>query len=141
MKDDVTGEQLERRSDDTTETLNARLNTYHKQTTPLIDFYRQRNIHHAIDASQKVNDVYQQSLESVDYLRKQPSYKPVSTDKNQNIVRQIETIVEKNDFDDTLIIKTKPINNQIDVDTSNLSKNFLFVYNSVTTVLRDHGII
>lgn len=36
MKDDVTGESLERRSDDTTETLNARLNTYHKQTTPLV---------------------------------------------------------------------------------------------------------
>jgi len=37
MKDDVTGEPLERRSDDTSETLNARLNTYHKQTTPLVN--------------------------------------------------------------------------------------------------------
>jgi adenylate kinase len=36
MQDDVTGEPLERRSDDTDETLNARLNTYHKQTTPLV---------------------------------------------------------------------------------------------------------
>ncbi len=36
MKDDVTGEPLERRSDDTNETLNARLNIYHKQTTPLV---------------------------------------------------------------------------------------------------------
>ncbi|CAF5215906.1 unnamed protein product, partial [Rotaria magnacalcarata] len=35
MKDDVTGETLERRSDDTNETLNARLNTYHSQTKPL----------------------------------------------------------------------------------------------------------
>ncbi len=43
MKDDVTGETLERRSDDTTETLNARLNTYHKQTTPLVkDFIRKK---------------------------------------------------------------------------------------------------
>jgi adenylate kinase family enzyme len=38
MKDDITGELLERRSDDTNETLNARLNTYHKQTTPLVKF-------------------------------------------------------------------------------------------------------
>lgn len=106
-----------------------------------IDFYRQRNIHRSIDAKQKVNDVYSQSLELVDYLRKQPSYKPVSTDENQDTVRQIETSVERNDFDETLIIKTKPINNQIDVDTSSLSKNFLFVYNSVTAVLRDRGII
>jgi adenylate kinase len=36
MKDDITGEPLERRSDDTNETLNARLRTYHKQTTPLV---------------------------------------------------------------------------------------------------------
>lgn len=36
MKDDITGEPLERRSDDTTETLSARLQTYHKQTTPLV---------------------------------------------------------------------------------------------------------
>ena len=36
MKDDVTGEPLDRRSDDTTETLNARLTTYHKQKTPLV---------------------------------------------------------------------------------------------------------
>jgi adenylate kinase len=141
MKDDVTGESLERRSDDTTETLNARLNTYHKQTTPLIDFYRQRNIHRSIDATQKVNNVYQQSLELVDYLRKQPIYKPIDTDKNQESIRQIETTIERNDFDDTLIIKTKPINNQIDVDTSSLSKNFLFVYKSVSAVLRDHGLI
>jgi len=40
MKDDVTGETLERRSDDTTETLNARLNTYHKQTTPLVKHFQ-----------------------------------------------------------------------------------------------------
>lgn len=45
MKDDITGEPLERRSDDTHETLNARLTTYHKQTTPLVkkDF---KNIFH-----------------------------------------------------------------------------------------------
>ncbi|UJR22734.1 hypothetical protein I4U23_025768 [Adineta vaga] len=141
MKDDVTGETLERRSDDTTETLNARLNTYHKQTTPLINFYQQRNIHQSIDATQKVNDVYKQSRDIIDNLRKQPSYKPLEVDKEQGTVRQMETSIDRNDFDETLIIKTKPINNQIDVDTSSLGKNFLFVYNSVTAVLRDHGII
>ena len=53
----------------------------------------------------------------------------------------METSVEKNEFDQTLIVKTKPINNQIDVDTSNLSSNFLLVYKSVTSVLRDRGLI
>ncbi len=88
-----------------------------------------------------MNNVYQQSVDLVDYLRKQPTYKPVDTDENKESVRQIETTVEKNDFDETLTIKTKPINNQIDVDTSSLSKNFLFVYKSVSDVLRDHGLI
>ena len=53
----------------------------------------------------------------------------------------METSVEKNDFDQTLIVKTKPINNQIDVDPNNLGTNFLFVYKSVTEVLRDRGLI
>ncbi|CAF3066805.1 unnamed protein product [Rotaria sp. Silwood2] len=141
MKDDLTGEPLERRSDDTSETLNARLNTYHKQTIPLIDFYRQRNIHRSIDASKKVNDVYQESLKLVEYLREQPIYKPVSIDQKQDIVRQIETSVDKNEIDNTLIIKTKQLDNQLNVDRSTLSKNFLFVYDSVASVLRDHGLI
>lgn len=88
-----------------------------------------------------MHDVYRESLEIVDYLRKQPTYKPVSTDINQETVRQIETSIEKNDPNDTLIIKTKAINTQVNVDTSKLSKSFLLVYNSVTSVLRDHGLI
>lgn len=62
-------------------------------------------------------------------------------DENRGVVQQIETSVEKNEVADTLVIQTKPINNQINVDTNNLSKNFLFIYNSVTSVLRDHGLI
>ena len=42
MKDDITGEPLERRSDDTNETLNARLDTYHKQTTPLVNSFNRK---------------------------------------------------------------------------------------------------
>ncbi|CAF0792815.1 unnamed protein product [Rotaria sp. Silwood1] len=130
MKDDKTGETLERRSDDTNETLTARLSTYHKQTTPLIDFYRQRNIHRSIDATQKVDDVSKQSIKIVDYLRKQPTYKP-----STNTIQQTET-------DDTLTVKSKSITtNQRDVETNRLSNNFLFIYNAVTSVLRDRGII
>lgn len=80
-------------------------------------------------------------MELVDYLRDQPTYKPISTSNDEGSVRQLETSVEKNDFDQTLTIKTKPVNNQLDVDPSSLSSNFLFVYKSVTAVLRDHGII
>lgn len=38
-KDDETGEDLVQRSDDQEETVKARLNIYHEQTEPLIEFY------------------------------------------------------------------------------------------------------
>ena len=39
-KDDVTGEPLVQRDDDTEETVRKRLNVYHEQTSPLIAFYQ-----------------------------------------------------------------------------------------------------
>lgn len=40
-KDDVTGEPLIQRSDDSEETICNRLKVYHEQTAPLVDFYKQ----------------------------------------------------------------------------------------------------
>lgn len=40
--DDVTGEPLIQREDDREETVRKRLEVYHRQTRPLIEFYRQR---------------------------------------------------------------------------------------------------
>lgn len=40
-KDDVTGEDLVQRDDDKEETVRHRLEVYHSQTKPLIDFYQQ----------------------------------------------------------------------------------------------------
>jgi adenylate kinase len=39
-KDDVTGEPLVQRPDDQEETVRKRIDTYHAQTKPLVDFYR-----------------------------------------------------------------------------------------------------
>lgn len=39
-KDDVTGEDLVQRADDTEETVRKRLGVYHDQTAPLVDFYK-----------------------------------------------------------------------------------------------------
>lgn len=50
-KDDITGEPLIRRADDNPETLRKRLATYHKQTSPLINFYKQRRLLRTVDAS------------------------------------------------------------------------------------------
>jgi len=39
-KDDLTGDDLVQRKDDTEETVRHRLSVYHSQTKPLVDFYQ-----------------------------------------------------------------------------------------------------
>ena len=58
MTDDVTGEPLKRRPDDNPEALRTRLETYHKQTTPLVDYYAKKGIHTAVDATKPAPQVY-----------------------------------------------------------------------------------
>ncbi|XP_072946084.1 adenylate kinase [Epargyreus clarus] len=58
MKDDVTGEPLIRRSDDNVEALKKRLNTYHTQTVPLVDYYMRKGLHYRVDASRSAEDVF-----------------------------------------------------------------------------------
>lgn len=58
MTDDITGEPLTRRSDDTAEMLKKRLESYHKQTVPLVEYYNNRGIHTRVDASQKPSSVF-----------------------------------------------------------------------------------
>ena len=48
----ITGEPLIRRSDDNEVVLRNRLETYHKQTKPLVDYYQKKDIHSLVDASQ-----------------------------------------------------------------------------------------
>lgn len=58
MKDDITGEPLIRRSDDNAEALKKRLESYHRQTKPLVDYYGLRGLHFKIDAARKSSDVF-----------------------------------------------------------------------------------
>ena len=58
MTDDLTGEPLIRRSDDNQEALKKRLEAYHKQTQPLVDYYQIRGLHHCIDASKAAHSVF-----------------------------------------------------------------------------------
>jgi len=58
MKDDVTGEPLMRRSDDNESTLRSRLDAYHRQTVPLVEYYSKRGLHTAVDAAQTPNVVF-----------------------------------------------------------------------------------
>lgn len=58
MTDDVTGEPLIRRSDDNVEALKKRLNTYHNQTVPLVDYYMRKGLHWRVDASKSAEEVF-----------------------------------------------------------------------------------
>lgn len=51
------GTEFKRRSDDKPETVRARLDVYHKQTKPLIDYYRGKGKLHVIDGELPIEDV------------------------------------------------------------------------------------
>jgi adenylate kinase len=48
---DKCGKELVIRKDDEPETVKKRLEVYHAQTAPLIEYYKKQGIHHAIDGS------------------------------------------------------------------------------------------
>lgn len=55
----VTGEPLIRRSDDNVEALKKRLETYHKQTKPLADYYAFQGLHYKVDAAKSASAVFE----------------------------------------------------------------------------------
>jgi adenylate kinase len=64
-KDDVTGEPLVQRDDDKEATVRNRLDVYHRQTEPLIDYYRKWSAsgdpkapkYHRVDGTKNVDQV------------------------------------------------------------------------------------
>jgi adenylate kinase len=53
MTDDATGEPLMRRKDDNEATLTKRLNEFHAQTKPVVDYYAKQGLYSPVDANQK----------------------------------------------------------------------------------------
>jgi len=58
-KDDITGEPLVRRGDDTEEALKTRLGNYHKSTAPLADYYAAKNVLCRVEASESPAKVWE----------------------------------------------------------------------------------
>ncbi|ORX56449.1 adenylate kinase [Hesseltinella vesiculosa] len=58
MKDDITSEPLIQRSDDNAETLKKRLESYHKQTAPVVEYYKKKGIWFGVDAAQSPKTVW-----------------------------------------------------------------------------------
>ena len=59
------GQELIQRDDDKAETVLSRLNVYHAQTAPLIDFYTQRGLLKAVDGAQPMDECYAAILEAL----------------------------------------------------------------------------
>ncbi len=69
-KDDETGEELVQRDDDQETTVRNRLDVYHQQTEPLVNFYRQMNTsdaptYHRIEGVGSVDDIRDSIFESL----------------------------------------------------------------------------
>ncbi len=62
---DVCGEKLVLRDDDKPETVKTRLDVYHEQTQPLIDFYEKRGILATVDGTQPMDDVFRAIKEKI----------------------------------------------------------------------------
>ena len=56
---DLCGGELSIRKDDEPETVQKRLNVYHEQTQPLIDYYTKGGILKSVDGTQDVNKVFE----------------------------------------------------------------------------------
>lgn len=57
-KCDACGADLILRDDDKPETVEKRLNVYHEQTQPLIDYYTAKNVLHEVDGTKAMEDVF-----------------------------------------------------------------------------------
>ena len=56
---------VEGRSDDRPETIQARLETYERQTAPLVDYYRQGGLLHSIDGTADPDTVFNRLVDSL----------------------------------------------------------------------------
>jgi adenylate kinase len=66
---DMCGGKLFQRDDDREETIRHRLDVYHEQTEPLVDFYGERGILIGIDAVGPVDDVTTRAVEALRRFR------------------------------------------------------------------------
>ncbi|MFE7565284.1 adenylate kinase [Kitasatospora sp. NPDC057500] len=62
---DECGGELYQRSDDTEEAVRTRLEVYHTETEPIIDYYRQQGLIATIPALGKVDEVTQRAIEAL----------------------------------------------------------------------------
>lgn len=62
---DVDGSELVQRADDHPETVRRRLEVYHRETRPVVDFYRERGLFDEVDASGEIEGVYRAVVRAI----------------------------------------------------------------------------
>jgi adenylate kinase len=60
------GGKLMQRTDDTPESIKKRLERYHEETEPLIEYYKPRKIVHSVDGSKSIDDVFKDICKVID---------------------------------------------------------------------------
>ena len=65
-KCDVCGTELTQRKDDNEETAKARFETYFRETAPLIDYYKEKNVLSTIKADGSIDEVWERLLQVVE---------------------------------------------------------------------------
>ena len=65
-KCDVCGTELTQRKDDNEETAKARFETYFRETAPLIDYYKEKNVLLTINADGSIDEVWERLLQVVE---------------------------------------------------------------------------
>jgi adenylate kinase len=63
---DICGHELIQRSDDKAELVQERLNTYHEQTEPLIEYYQARKILQTIDAALSPEEIFSNIMQALE---------------------------------------------------------------------------
>lgn len=58
-KCELCGTEVVQRKDDTEETVRERLDVYERQTQPLIDFYKNKNLLSEVDGTKAINEVFE----------------------------------------------------------------------------------
>lgn len=62
----ITGEPLIQRPDDKPETVVARLNAFHSETEPVLDYYKKQNKLRTVNADQKIDTVWTEVKSIID---------------------------------------------------------------------------
>lgn len=68
----------EKRADDTPETIGRRMEVYHRQTSPLLDYYRKQGLLVSIDAMRSAEEVFESIREAVDKKKVSEPVAPVT---------------------------------------------------------------